>query len=245
MEAARIADELERLGEFLPRRESHLSLVDVDHVPMDPLDCSLSTVFATLAACPAATVEEIESRLPICPQKVRIAIAQLARYDAFTESTHGLSQQRNPSFWWAKLLNRHAGGIRVVVASSPYLAFDDFRPAFDSLSRDLEAPPAEILVLPDSAMLARIRPQSGGLLSLILLPLAQKHRQKFARVAATTQLVLLSEAADATELKSFRELVPNEIPVFHLHATVTSQILVEALADYATQAPRTNPTYSG
>ena len=47
MEAARIADELERLGEFLPRRESHLSLVDVDHVPMDPLDCSLSTVFAT------------------------------------------------------------------------------------------------------------------------------------------------------------------------------------------------------
>ena len=214
MDAVRIADELERRAGFLPKRTEELSLTSGAQAPRDELDCGVDEVFARLAANPRVTLSDLESSVELAPIKIRLSVAALAEA-GLLGAWRATASRPLPAIgddWWLRTLARHPGGLRVLVVCPSVGSPDDLGQAVSPVCRSLGMTGPSLSYASGGPSFARIRPKSGGILSLAFLPLVAKNRHLLRTFVRSVELVLFYlDASRRSELEDWRIAVPSSV----------------------------------
>ena len=236
MEAVRLEDEFERFGAGFPGEDFVMWLRDPHETPHDPVGCGADVIMATLSARNGATVRELVDSVSLAPIKVRLAAAWLGFTDRLR--ARGSSRPTLPAMalakhpWLNQLLFHFSGSVRVVLSVESHSATHDVIAGVKSLARSLDSGPAWMSFGPDGSSMARVRPRTGGLLSIASIPRTEEHLHSFADLAATADLVLLCEGPTATDLARWEAVIAHT-PLLHVPANLTEACLVDAFERFA------------
>lgn len=213
MDAVRLADELERRSELLPKPAESLLLSPGTAPPSDELDCGVAEVFAFLRANPGATLPDLEAGVALAPVKVRLSVATLAEAGLLGDARpSGPVAPGTPDDWWRRVLARHPGGVRVLVVSPGFGSSDELGLAVSRLSALLGVATSSLSYATAGPSFARIRPASGGILSLTFLPLVARSRHLLRTFVRSVDLVLLYlDASGLDELGSWEIPFPSSV----------------------------------
>lgn len=77
-----------------------------------------------------------------------------------------------------------------------------------AIAADTKAQMPEIVLPHDGPGVVRLRPPTGGLLSITILPVHKRHRSTFQSLAASAQLVAMGAVASTEEGAAWLGLVP-------------------------------------
>ena len=236
MEAVRLEDEFERFSTGYPGDEFAMRLRDPHEFPTDPIGCGADVVMATLAARNGASVRQLLESVSLAPIKIRLAAAWLGYTDRLLE--RGGSRQNLPAMaearlvWFNHLLLLFSGALRVVLAIDGRNGAHNVINSIKALAKALDSGPAWMSFGPDGTAMARVRPRTGGLLSIACVPMTEEREGAFKELAATADLVLL--CADAPNQQIARwEAAAGRVAVLRFAAELKSSCLLDALERFA------------
>jgi hypothetical protein len=242
MESVRLEDEFERISADYPGDDFVMRLVDPYEFPLDPLGCGADVVMAMLAARNSATVRDLMESVGLAPIKLKLTAAWLCHTERI--KAVGASRQNLPAMsvarliWFQQLLIRFSGGVRVVLALDGSVRTHEVIGGIKSLAKELDGGPAWMSFAPDGTSMARVRPSSGGLLSIACVPLGEEHETSFERFAATSDLVLLCEGVPEEKLARWTSLAGN-VTVLRMPQPMGKSCLMDALMEFSSLTART------
>lgn len=140
--------------------------------------------------------------------------------------------------WFQQLLVRFSGGLRVVLALDGSVRTHEVIASIKSLARELDGGPAWMSFAPDGTSMARVRPRSGGLLSIACVPISEEHEASFERFAATSDLVLLCKEAPEEQLSQWTSRAP-DVTVLRMPKPMGKSCLMDALMEFSSLSAQT------
>lgn len=236
MEAVRLEDEFERFSSGYPGDDFEMRLRDPHEFPTDPIGCGADVVMATLAARNGTSVRQLLELVSLAPIKIRLAAAWLGYTDRLR--ARGGSRQNLPSMaearlvWFNHLLFRFSGALRVVLAVDGSNGAHEVISSIKSLAKSLDSGPAWMSFGPDGTAMARVRPRTGGLLSIACVPMTDDRESSFKDLAGTADLVLLCADAPNDRIKRW-EAAAGSVAVLRFAAALQTSCLLDALERFA------------
>jgi hypothetical protein len=235
LEHLRLEDELLHLADTRLPPEQPLSLRANVSAPSEGED--YEQVEACIQSKPGVSLRRVAELLPLAPQRVELAVAQLharGRLDlgvAPRPSTRvGLVSEE----WLAWLLRWKQGRLRVLVACPAGFATRTLEQDLRGLQRLLKAGPFSFETSATGPSFVRLRAGMGEVLSMTFLPLSHKHRFLFQTFAQGMDLALIPGDLDAS---SAADLLPGLKPehLLRLPPPSTPDPLTQTLRAFAQQ----------
>lgn len=210
METVRLEDEFERNASFYPDETTRLGLSSRGiRVVTDDLACGAPHVLEVIANKPKMTVPQLLGAIPLASIKIRLAVAWLSSAGILGEyNTQAIALQGILDTWYQKLLFLGGGGSRVLLASGPQDGPEEIIRMISVVAEDTGATMPEMSLPHDGPGVVRLRPPSGGLLSITILPVHKRHRGTFQTLAASAQLVAMGGVARSEEGSAWLGLIP-------------------------------------
>ena len=126
------------------------------------------------------------------------------------------------------------GGSRILLATSAEDGPEEIFSMIATIAEDTKAPMPEIALPHDGPGVVRLRPPSGGLLSITILPVHKRHRGTFQSLAASAQLVAIGgEARGGEEGTAWLGLIPETTGLVSWEGQDGPASLRDALRGYA------------
>ena len=216
MEAVRLADEIDCRSGMIPPSSRPLHLAGGAVRADDPLGCGIPVVVDLLRRTPGLPIDELASRVPLSPLKVRLSIALLVEQGALqvqAERSAAPPPARRPAAWWTELARRSAGGVRVLVATGSGTGPEEVKGAVEAVARELRLAGPLLSWSADGPSSARLRPETGGILSLTFLPASRFNGGLHESFARTCQAVLLVDGAAGDEGTPWAAGLPESVPL--------------------------------
>lgn len=238
MERVRLEDELERASAGWLGEGTSLALQNPHEVPVDPLGCGADSVMAAIAARPGVTLGELERSLALAPIRIRLSLAWLSQTDRLrsADAVHKHREELGvpqPEGWYAALLRRYPGGLRVVFCAAAEQGAHEVIGATTQFAKAMDSGPAWMSLGADGVAMARVRPRQGGLLSLACFPMTRAHAEAFRTFAATADLVLFCDTASAEVQAVWRAMVDPGKPTGEVRCAAGEGALVGAFRRFA------------
>ena len=236
METARLEDEFERNAAHFPDETTRLGLSSRGiRIVTDDLHCGAPQVLEVIANKPKITTPQLQAAIPLASMKIRLAVAWLSscgilgEYHTQAIALHGILDS-----WHQKLLFLGGGGSRILLASRPEDGPHEIFKMISAVAADTKAPLPEITLPHDGPGVVRLRPPTGGLLSITVLPVHKRHRGTFQSLAASAQLVAMGSMARTEEGAAWLGLVPETTGLVTWEESQEGPAsLCDALGDYA------------
>ncbi len=236
METARLEDEFERNAAHFPDEMTRLGLSSRGiRTVSDDLSCGAPQVLDVIANKPRITTPQLIAALPLASLKVRLAVAWLSSSGILGEyHTQAISLQGVMDSWHQKLLFMGGGASRILLGASPEYGIDEIVGMVSAIATDTAAPMPEISLPHDGPGVVRLRPSTGGLLSITVLPVHKRHRGTFQTLAASAQLVAIGGVARSEEGATWLGLIPETTGLVYWEAEQEGpDSLLDALRDFA------------
>ena len=236
METVRLEDEFERNSAYFPEETTRLGLNSRDiRKVADDLHCGAPQVLEVIANKPRITTPQLMAALPLASLKVRLAVAWLSSSGILGEyHTQAIALQGALETWYEKLLFLGGGASRILLAASPEDGPQDIFRMIATIAADTKAPMPEVVLPHEGPGVVRLRPPSGGLLSITILPVHKRHRATFQTIAASAQLVAMGSIGRTEEGLAWVSLIPETTGfVAWDESHEGPESLRDALADYA------------
>lgn len=236
LEAARLADELERHSSALPPRKRILQSRGIPK--SDPLECGLVAV-ATALQTPQS-LPTLEATLPMCPTKVRLAVSLLAE-DGYLGRESAMLQRPTPTHlmrWLSNAIDGNRGAGRVLVVYPPGFLVASVNAALARVVQEAQAAPlAAFQNLPEAGpTFARVRPATGGVLSLTFLAASEKNAVFLETLARSCDgIVLVGESPKMWP-------VPRQIPLVRTVETADTWLIRALIECFAVPIPSPSET---
>ncbi|MEO5761555.1 MAG: DUF4388 domain-containing protein [Vicinamibacteria bacterium] len=236
METVRLEDEFERNSAHYPEEGTRLGLSARGiRVVTDDLSCGAPQVLEVIANKPRITTPQLMAAIPLASLKIRLAVAWLSSSGILGEyHTQAMFLQGILDTWHQKLLFLGGGGSRILFAAS---AEDGPQEIFDMISAiavATKAPMPELTLPHDGPGVVRLRPPTGGLISITILPIHKRHRSTFQSLAASAQLVAMGGSARSDEGAAWLGLIPETTGLVSWEESQEGpHSLRDALRDYA------------
>lgn len=210
METVRLEDEFERISSHAPDDATRLGLSSRGMKTVtDDLSCGAPHVLEVIAAKPRITTPQLLAAIPMASLKVRLAIAWLTSTGVLGEyHTQAITLQGVLDTWYQKLMFLGGGASRILLAASPEDGPQDIYRMIAIIAADTKAPMPEVGLPHDGPGVVRLRPPSGGLLSITILPVRARHRGTFQTIAASAQVVAIGAVGRSEEGLTWVSLVP-------------------------------------
>lgn len=236
METVRLEDEFERNAAYFPDEGTRLGLSSRGvRVVSDDLGCGAPQVLEVIANKPKMTTPQLMAALPLASAKIRLAVAWLSssgilgEYNTQAIVLHGILDS-----WYQKLMFMGGGGSRILFATSAEHGPEEIFAIVSEIAQDTGAPMPEITLPHDGPGVVRLRPPTGGLLSITFLPVQTRHRGIFQSLAASAQLVAMGGATRSVEGSTWLALIPETTSLVVWEAAQESPTaLRDALRDHA------------
>jgi hypothetical protein len=236
METVRLEDEFERNAAYFPDEGTRLGLSDRGvRVVTDDLSCGAPQVLEVIANKPKITTPQLMAAIPLASVKIRLAVAWLSSSGILGEyNTQAIALQGILESWHQKLLFLGGGGSRILFATSAEHGPEEIFAIVSEIAKDTGAPMPEVTLPHDGPGVVRLRPPTGGLLSITVLPVQKRHRGTFQSLAASAQLVAMGGVARSEEGSTWLALIPETTGLVTWEAIQEGPTsLRDALADYA------------
>lgn len=216
MERVRLEDEAERLAEHVPPPVARLKRVGQGAIDEpDVLGCGLAQVVAALEV--ESTFSGLLARVALCPLKVQLAVAHLIERGHLRGRT-GVSSSSlkavrpvEPSPL-ASALEARRGMARVLCVVGVESHPADLEASIKALARAIDADVPRVMLAGKGPVFLRLRPATGGLLSLTLLQLARANRVLFQSFSSSADVVMTPEGSEGPELSAWTACVSNSLP---------------------------------
>lgn len=210
METVRLEDEFERNAAYFPEETTRLGLNTRGvRVVTDDLACGAPQVLEVIANKPKITTPQLQAAIPLASLKIRLAVAWLSSSGILGEyNTQAITLQGVLESWHQKLLFLGGGGSRILFATSSEHGPEEILAIVSAIANDTEAPIPEFTLPHDGPGVIRLRPPSGGLISITTLPVHKRHRGTFQSLAASAQLVAMGGVARSEEGSAWLGLIP-------------------------------------
>ena len=101
--------------------------------------------------------------------------------------------------WHQKLLFLGGGGSRILLAADPEDGRDEIVAMISAVAMDTRAEMPEVSLPHDGPGVVRLRPPTGGLISITILAVHKRHRGTFQSLAASAQLVAMGGVSGTDE----------------------------------------------
>jgi hypothetical protein len=236
METVRLEDEFERNAAHFPDETTRLGLSSRGiKVVTDDLSCGAPHVLEVIANKPKITIPQLLAAIPLASIKIRLAVAWLSSSGILGEyNTQAITLQGILDSWHQKLLFLGGGGSRILFATSSEHGPDEIFAIISEIAKDTQAPMPEIALPHDGPGVVRLRPPTGGLLSITILPVQKRHRGTFQSLAASAQLVAVGGVARSEEGSTWLGLIPETTGLVAWEESQEGPTsLRDALRDYA------------
>ena len=236
METVRLEDEFERNASYYPDEATRLGLSSRGiRVVTDDLSCGAPHVLEVIANKPKMTIPQLLAAIPLASIKIRLAGAWLSSAGIQGEyNTHAIALQGILDSWHQKLLFLGGGGSRILLATHPEDGPQEIFKMVSTVAMDTKAPMPEMTLPHDGPGVVRLRPPTGGLLSITILPVHKRHRGTFQSLAASAQLVAMGGVARTEEGSVWLSLIPETTGLVTWEpAQEGPESLRDALRDYA------------
>jgi hypothetical protein len=210
METVRLEDEFERNASYFPEETTRLGLSSRGiRTVTDDLNCGAPHVLEVIANKPKITTPQLMAAIPLASIKIRLAVAWLSSSGILGEyNTQAIVLQGILESWHQKLLFLGGGGSRILLVTDPEVDPKETLKMIARVAEDTKAPIPEMTVPQDGPGVVRLRPPTGGLLSITILPVHKRHRGTFQTLAASAQLVAMGGVARSEEGTSWLSLIP-------------------------------------
>ena len=236
METVRLEDEFERNSSSFPDEGTRLGLSSRGiRVVTDDLSCGAPQVLEVIANKPKMTTPQLLAAIPLASIKIRLAVAWLSssgilgEYNTQAIALHGILDS-----WHQKLLFLGGGGSRILLVTHPDEEPQQVFKLVSTVAADTGAAMPEMTLPHDGPGVVRLRPPSGGLLSISILPVQKRHRGTFQTLAASAQLVAMGGVARSEEGTTWLGLIPETTGLVSWdHEAETPESLRNALRDFA------------
>jgi Domain of unknown function (DUF4388) len=234
METVRLEDEFERNASYFPDEATRLGLSSRGiRVVTDDLNCGAPHVLEVIANKPKITTPQLMAAIPLASIKIRLAVAWLSSAGILGEyNTQAIALQGIMDSWHQKLLFLGGGGSRILLVTHPEDGPHEIFKMVSTVAADTKAPMPELTLPHDGPGVVRLRPPTGGLLSITILPVHKRHRGTFQTLAASAQLVAMGGVARTEEGTAWLGLIP-ETTGFVSWEQESPDSLRDALRDYA------------
>jgi len=236
METVRLEDEFERNASYYPDEATRLGLSSRGiRVVTDDLSCGAPHVLEVIANKPKMTIPQLLGAIPLASIKIRLAVAWLSSAGILGEyNTQAIALQGILDSWHQKLLFLGGGGSRILLATHPEDGPQEIFKMVSTVAMDTKAPMPEMTLPHDGPGVVRLRPPTGGLLSITILPVHKRHRGTFQSLAASAQLVAMGGVARTEEGSVWLSLIPETTGLVAWEpAQEGAESLRDALRDYA------------
>lgn len=236
METVRLEDEFERNAAYFPEETTRLGLSSRGiRVITDDLSCGAPHVLEVIANKPKITTPQLMAAIPLASIKIRLAVAWLSSSGILGEyNTQAIALQGIMDSWHQKLLFLGGGGSRILLVTHPEDGPHEIFKMISTVAADTRAPMPEMTLPHDGPGVVRLRPPTGGLLSITILPVHKRHRGTFQTLAASAQLVAMGGVARTEEGMAWLSLIPETTGLVSWeHETEGPDALRDALRDYA------------
>ena len=236
METVRLEDEFERNSAYYPDEATRLGLSSRGiRIVTDDLSCGAPHVLEVIANKPKMTIPQLLAAIPLASLKIRLAVAWLSSAGILGEyNTQAIALQGILDSWHQKLLFLGGGGSRILLATRPEDGPDEIFRMISTVAEDTKAQMPELSLPHDGPGVVRLRPPTGGLLSITILPVHKRHRGTFQSLAASAQLVALGGVARTDEGAAWLGLIPETTGLVSWEDSQEGpESLRDALRDYA------------
>ena len=236
METVRLEDEFERNSFHFPDETTRLGLSSRGvRVVTDDLSCGAPQVLEVIANKPKITTPQLLAAIPLASLKIRLAVAWLSSCGVLGEyHTQAIVMQGFLDSWHEKLLFLGGGGSRILFATHPEDGPDDIVRMISVVATDIQAEMPDLALPQDGPGVVRLRPPTGGRLSITTLPVHKRHRATFQTLAASAQLVAMGGVSDTEDGAAWLGLIPETTGVVSWeHAQEGPDSLRDGLRDYA------------
>lgn len=236
METVRLEDEFERNASYYPDEATRLGLSSRGiRTVSDDLSCGAPHVLEVIANKPKITIPQLLAAIPLASIKIRLAVAWLSSSGILGEyNTQAITLQGIMDSWYQKLLFLGGGGSRILLATHPEDGPREIFGLISTVAEDTKAQMPEMTLPHDGPGVVRLRPPSGGLLSITILPVHKRHRSTFQSLAASAQLVAMGGAGRTEEGAAWLGLIPETTSfVSWEEPQERPESLRDALRDYA------------
>ncbi len=236
METVRLEDEFERNASYFPDEGTRLGLSSRGiRVVTDDLSCGAPHVLEVIANKPKITTPQLMAAIPLASIKIRLAVAWLSSSGILGEyNTQAITLQGILDSWHQKLLFLGGGGSRILLVTHPEDGPHEIFKMVSSVAADTKAPMPEMTLPHDGPGVVRLRPPTGGLLSITVLPVHKRHRGTFQTLAASAQLVAMGGVARSEEGMTWLSLIPETTGLVSWEREAEGpDSLRDALRDYA------------
>ena len=209
-ETVRLEDEFERNSAYFPDETTRLGLSSrgVRKVS-DDLHCGAPQVLEVIANKPRITTPQLLAAIPLASLKIRLAVAWLSSSGILGEyHTQAIALLGALDAWYQKLMFLGGGASRILLAASPDDGPEDIFHLIATIATDAQTPMPQIALPHDGPGVVRLRPPSGGLLSLTILPVQKRNRGTFQNIAASAQVVAIGSIARTDEGLAWVNLIP-------------------------------------
>ena len=236
METVRLEDEFERNSSYYPDESTRLGLSSRGiRVVTDDLLCGAPHVLDVIANKPKLTPVQLLAAVPLASIKVRLSVAWLSSSGILGEyNTQAIVLQGILDTWFQKLLFMGGGASRILLAAHPEDGPEELFKMVAMVAADTKAPMPEFSLPHDGPGVVRLRPPSGGLISITILAVHKRHRATFQSLAASAQLVAIGGVAATEEGTAWLNLVPETTGAVTWDASQEGpESLRDALTGYA------------
>jgi hypothetical protein len=214
MERARLEDEMERHAAYYPGDKTRLLRSDKNTENPDELNCGAPLVLVAIEKKPRITPAELFTSLPLCTLKIRLAISWLTARSALGEyHTQGIpvAMRGLGDAWHQKLIFAGRGGVRILLASPPDDGPEDLSRQIALIADDVQSERPEVSMPQDGPVVVRLRPKTGGLISITILPVSKRHRAMFESLLPGAQIAVLPSLEAAGESQVWRYLIKEKV----------------------------------
>jgi hypothetical protein len=210
METVRLEDEFERNAAYMPSLDTRLAASARSFAPLnDGLNCGVQDILDVIINKPRITTTQLLAALPRASIKVRLAVAWLSSANYLGEyHTTGIAIKAVTDSWHQKLLFLGGGGSRVLFVTHPDDGPDEIFKLISALAEDMDVPVPDMALPHDGPGVVRLRPSTGGLLSITILPAHRRHRNTFQFLAASAQIVVMGGVIRTEEGIAWLNLIP-------------------------------------
>ncbi|MEO8501930.1 MAG: DUF4388 domain-containing protein, partial [Vicinamibacteria bacterium] len=236
METVRLEDEFERNSSYFPDEGTRLGLSSRGlRVVTDDLSCGAPHVLEVIANKPRITIPQLLAAIPLASIKVRLAVAWLSSSGILGEyNTQAIALSGIMDSWYQKLLFLGGGASRILLVTHPDAGQPEIFKLISAVAADTKANMPELTLPHDGPGVVRLRPPTGGLFSITVLPVYKRNRGSFQTLAASAQLVAMGGVARTEEGTSWLSLIPETTGfVSWEHEAERPESLRDALQEYA------------